>query len=97
MLDAARGQSWFAPATIEAVSANADLAGDLSAAAHLIHGSSEQRFPIRWCPGQISKEQVVGVRFEYPDLKTMLALYDLRKLRHGHNRDQLCVEVERGQ
>jgi len=26
----------FAPATIEAVSANADFAGDLSAAAHLI-------------------------------------------------------------
>src|SRR5580692_8820469 len=34
------------PATLEAVSANADLADDLSAAAHLIHGSSEGRFTI---------------------------------------------------
>jgi hypothetical protein len=39
------------PATLEAVSANADLANDLSAAAHLIHGSSEGRFTIRLCPG----------------------------------------------
>src|SRR5271169_2662699 len=35
------------PATLEAVRANADLADDLSAAAHLIHGSSEGRFTIR--------------------------------------------------
>ena len=40
------------PATLEAVGANADLASDLSAAAHLIHGSSEGRFTIRWCPGR---------------------------------------------
>jgi len=67
------------------VSANADLAGDLSAAAHLVHRSSEQGFAIRWCPGQPSKEEVEGVRFGDGDLKTMLVCYDLRKLRHGHN------------
>ena len=38
------------PATLEAVSANADLANDLSAAAHLIHGSSEGRFTIHLVP-----------------------------------------------
>jgi len=74
------------PTTLRAVSANADLAGDLSAAAHLIHGSSEQRFTIRWCPGHISKEEVESVGFEYGDLRTMLARYDPRKLRHGYNR-----------
>jgi len=74
------------PATLEAVSANADLAGDLSAAAHLIHGSSEQRFTIRWCPGQLTKKEIEGVGFEYGDLKTMLTRYDPRKLRHGYNR-----------
>jgi hypothetical protein len=46
------------PATLEAVRANADLAGDLGAAAHLIHGSSEARFTIRWCPGLLGKEEV---------------------------------------
>ena len=74
------------PATLGAVSANADLASDLSAAAHLIHGSSEQRFTIRWCPGHLSKEEVESVGFEYGDLRTMLARYDPRKLRHGYNR-----------
>ena len=74
------------PATLEAVNANADLAGDLSAAAHLIHGSSEGRFTIRWCPGHLTEEEVEGVGFEYGDLKTMLTRYDPRMLRHGYNR-----------
>jgi nickel-dependent lactate racemase len=73
------------PATLEAVSANADLAGDLSAAAHLIHGSSEGRFKITWCPGQLSKEEVEGVGFEFGDLKTMLTRYNPQTLRHGYN------------
>jgi nickel-dependent lactate racemase len=74
------------PATLEAVNANADLASDLSAAAHLIHGSSEGRFTIRWCPGQLTRKDVEGVGFEYGDLKTMLPRYDPQTLRHGHNR-----------
>jgi len=74
------------PATLEAVRANADLASDLSAAAHLIHGSSEARFTIRWCPGHLSKEEVEGVGFQYGDLKTMLARYSPQKLRQGYNR-----------
>jgi nickel-dependent lactate racemase len=73
------------PTTLEAVSANADLANDLSAAAHLIHGSSEGRFTIRWCPGHLSRKEVEGVGFEYGDLKTMLARYDPQKLRYGYN------------
>jgi nickel-dependent lactate racemase len=74
------------PATLEAVRANSDLAGDLSAAAHLIHGSSEGRFTIRWCPGHLSKEEVENVGFEYGDLKTMLDRYNPQKLQHGYNR-----------
>jgi nickel-dependent lactate racemase len=73
------------PATLEAVSANADLASDLSAAAHLIHGSSEGRFKITWCPGHLSKEEVEGVGFEFGDLKDMLTRYNPQTLRHGFN------------
>src|SRR5579864_1068829 len=73
------------PATLQAVSANADLANDLSAAAHLIHGSSEGRFTIRLCPGHLSKEEVEGVGFEYGDLKTMLVRYNPQTLRYGNN------------
>jgi nickel-dependent lactate racemase len=74
------------PAALEAVAGNADLASDLSAAAHLIHGSSEGRFTIRWCPGQLSKQEVEGVGFEFGDLQTMLTRYSPQKLRHGYNR-----------
>jgi nickel-dependent lactate racemase len=74
------------PATLAAVSANADLANDLSAAAHLIHGSSEGRFTIRLCPGHLSKEEVEGVGFEYGDSETMLRRYNPQTLRYGNNR-----------
>jgi hypothetical protein len=33
-----------------------DLTRNLSAAAHLIHGSSEGRFRITYCPGHLTKE-----------------------------------------
>ncbi len=74
------------PATLAAVRANADLANDLSAAAHLIHGSSEGRFKIRLCPGHLSKEEVEGVGFEYGDLEAMITRYNPQKLHYGNNR-----------
>jgi nickel-dependent lactate racemase len=74
------------PATLEAVNANGDLASELGAAAHLIHGSSEGRFTITWCPGHLSKEEVESVGFEFGDLQTMLSRYNPRTLRHGYNR-----------
>jgi len=74
------------PATLAAVSANADLAGDLSAAAHLIHGSSEGRFRIRWCPGHLSEEEIEGAGYSYGDLRNMLMRYPPEKLKHGYNR-----------
>jgi nickel-dependent lactate racemase len=73
------------PATLKAVSENADLAADLSAAAHLIHGSSEGRFKIVWCPAELSREEIEGVGFEYGELAAMTKKYDPEKLRHGWN------------
>jgi len=73
------------PATLEAVAKNADLAADLSAAAHLIHGSSEGRFRITWCPGHLTREEVQGVGFAYGDLNEMQRRYDPEKMRDGFN------------
>jgi nickel-dependent lactate racemase len=73
------------PATLKAVEENAELANDLSAAAHLIHGSSEGRFKITWCPGHLTKEEVEGVGFGYGDLNAMLKRYDPNKLSLGVN------------
>jgi nickel-dependent lactate racemase len=73
------------PATLKAVKENPELAGDLSAAAHLIHASSEGRFKITWCPGQLTEKEITGVGYAYGDLARMLELYNPRKLRHGAN------------
>lgn len=73
------------PATLEAVKRNEELAANLGAAAHLIHGSSEGRFRIRWCPGSLSRAEIENAGYEYGDLGQMSALYDPRKLRHGYN------------
>jgi nickel-dependent lactate racemase len=73
------------PHTLELVNQHPDLANDLSAAAHLIHASSEGRFRITWCPGNLSRQEIEGVGYDYGDLKTMLQQYDPAKLRHGSN------------
>ena len=73
------------PATLAAVKEDADLAGNLSAAAHLIHGSSEGRFRIRYCPGGLTREEIEGAHFEYGDLAEYSAKYDVATLKDGWN------------
>ena len=77
------------PATLEAVRANADLAGNLSAAAHLIHGSTEGRFQVTYCvppgEGHLTREEIESAGFGYADLGDTLARYDPGKLRDGGN------------
>jgi len=73
------------PATLKAVEENEDLAAELGAAAHLIHGSSEGRFKITWCPGELMREEIEGVGFGYGELDTMMARYNPDTLSHGWN------------
>lgn len=73
------------PATLKAVAENEDLKASLSAAAHLIHGSSEGRFRITYCPGKLSREEIEGVGFEYRDLAEASNQYDPANLRDGWN------------
>jgi nickel-dependent lactate racemase len=73
------------PATLAAVKTNAELQNNLSAAAHLIHGSSEGRFNITYCPGQLTRQEIESVNFNYADLKQMTQRYDPAKLRDGWN------------
>jgi nickel-dependent lactate racemase len=73
------------PKVLELVQANADLAASLGAAAHLIHGSSEGRFSITYCPGHLTREEVEGVNFRYAPLDEMMRKYDPAKLVDGFN------------
>ena len=73
------------PATLAATKANAELRDNLSAAAHLIHGSSEGRFSITYCPGQLTQQEIESVGFRYADLQQMTQRYDPAKLKDGWN------------
>lgn len=70
---------------LQLVDENDDLRANLSAAAHLIHGSSEDRFTVTYCPGHLTREQIESVNFRYADLAEMMAKYDPRKLKDGLN------------
>jgi len=74
------------PATLKSLKENGELSKNLSAAAHLIHGSSEGRFSITYCPGKLSKEEIESVNFNYADLQEMLKKYDPGKLKDGFNK-----------
>ena len=73
------------PQVMKYVRETADLPQNLSAAAHLIHGTSEGRFQITYCPGKLSRAEIEGVGYGYADLPTMLQRYDPRSLRDGWN------------
>jgi len=73
------------PEIMQFMQENEDLQGNLSAAAHLIHGSSENRFRITYCPGKLTRDEVEGVGYQYRDLSTARQQYAVAKLRDGWN------------
>ncbi|PIF02348.1 MAG: D-mannonate epimerase [Draconibacterium sp.] len=77
------------PHTLKLVEENEDLKNNLGAAAHLIHGSSEDRFSITYCPGKkegnLSREEIESVGFNWADYDEMTARYNPEKLKDGYN------------
>ncbi|MBL7005628.1 MAG: DUF2088 domain-containing protein [Spirochaetia bacterium] len=61
-----------------------DLRQNLSAAAHLIHGSSDGRFSILYCPGGLTKEEVESAGYEYGDIEAMMELYKPQEKQDGY-------------
>ena len=64
---------------------NADLKGNLSVAAHLIHGSSDGRFTIRYATKHLTEEEVKAANFAYAPYDEMAKKYDPQKLTDGWN------------
>ena len=77
------------PHTLKMVAENEDLRANLGAAAHLIHGSSEGRFSITYCPGKgeknLTRQEIESVGFNYADIDEMTAKYNPAKLKDGFN------------
>jgi nickel-dependent lactate racemase len=63
-----------------------DLGANLSAAAHLIHGSSENRFTVTYAPGPgVTRSEIESVGYNYAALDEMLSKYPMDKLAQGWN------------
>jgi nickel-dependent lactate racemase len=77
------------PATLKATAENEELRNNLGAAAHLIHGSSEGRFSVTYCPGKkpgnLSREEIESVGFKWADYDKMVASYNPDFLKDGYN------------
>ena len=74
------------PHTLEATRTNRELQDNLSASAHLIHGSSEGRFRITYCPGhEMTREEIEGVGFDYAPIEEMMEKYKVSSLKDGWN------------
>ncbi|MHC4062064.1 MAG: nickel-dependent putative hexonate epimerase [Planctomycetota bacterium] len=73
------------PRILDAVQKNDDLRENLSAAAHLIHGSSEGRFTITYCPGKLSRQEIEAANFGFAELEQMKSRYNPARLSDGLN------------
>ena len=64
---------------------NQDLRDNMGAAAHLIHGSSDDRFKITYAVKNITKEEVLGVGFGAVDYDETVKKYNPETLQYGYN------------
>lgn len=74
------------PQIMRKMEQNTDLQENLSAVAHLIHGSTEGRFHVTYCPGFLTEEEVRNVGYDYADLSHMKRRYDVSILKDGWNK-----------
>ena len=76
------------PHTLDALRRDPELAANLSAAAHLIHGSTEGRFGVTYCPGNgLTKEEIESVGYAYRPYTDAAAQYDPTRLTTGWHTD----------
>ncbi len=77
------------PATMKACDENEELRKNLSAAAHLIHGSTEGRFSVTYCPGKgsenLTQAEIESVGFNYADIDEVTSKYNPETLKDGYN------------
>jgi nickel-dependent lactate racemase len=78
------------PHTLKVTTENEELQKNLGAAAHLIHGSSEGRFSITYCPGKnpenLTRGEIESVGFKWADYDKMVASYNPDILKNGFNK-----------
>lgn len=71
--------------TLQLYTSEADMQAIPHGVAHLIHGSSEDRFTITYAPGHLSQEEIEGVGYQYADLAAMQQRYGPERMKEGWN------------
>lgn len=72
---------------LDLVAENEDLAANPSAAAHLVHGSHENRFEVVYAAGGLSADEIESVNYSAGDLDSLLQKYDVSSLTDGWHHD----------
>lgn len=72
-------------AVLQAVARDPELSTQLSAAAHLIHGSSDGRFSVTWAPSGLAKEEIESVGYKYSDPDAIAERFRIPELKDGWN------------
>lgn len=70
---------------LAAVDTNRDLAANLGAAAHLIHGSSEGRFSVTYAAGALARDEIEGVGYRYANPEQLASRFEIENLTDGWN------------
>jgi nickel-dependent lactate racemase len=71
------------PEILSSVTENDDLKENLSAAAHLIHGSPEGRFRVTYAAGHLTREEVESAGYSYGNLDELMQKYNPQRLKTG--------------
>ncbi len=72
---------------LQLVEENEDLAANPSAAAHLVHGSHENRFEVVYAAGALTADEIRSVNYSPGNLEELMGRYDIATLNDGWHRD----------
>ena len=73
------------PQALDLYRKNADMRDLAHGTAHLLHGSTEGRFTVRYAPGKLSREEAESVNYAYMDVNEALRRYSPSMMREGWN------------
>ena len=85
------------PATLAAVKENPELQENLSAAAHLIHGSTEGRFKVTYATEHLTQSEIEAVGYQWAPVGDVLSEYNPEVLVDGFNDGGFFYISEPGQ
>jgi nickel-dependent lactate racemase len=72
---------------VRLVAENEDLAANPSAAAHLVHGSPENRFEVIYAAGKLSANEIASVGYTPGKIDALMNRYDVTTLTDGWHQD----------